>query len=155
MHQRSVIKRQCSFCTQWQRAWITPHTHTLGRSSYGSMGSMEPPFREIDQLTQHRSRTRQNSGQLTYNFSGGSRGANLFSGVLSPSRISLSVTQSDLHLNAGPCSTWPSSEEEETACLWSSWRSRRYSMFSLMAEQNSSVWGSQRINVLWHDLKIP
>ena len=55
---------------------------------------MEPPFREIDQLTQHRSRTRQNSGQLTYNFSGGSRGANLFSGVLSPSRISLSVTQS-------------------------------------------------------------
>ena len=36
---------------------------------------MEPPFREIDQLTQHHSRTRKNSGQLTYNFSGGSRGA--------------------------------------------------------------------------------
>ena len=35
---------------------------------------MEPPFREIDQLTQHHSRTRQNSRQLTYNFSGGSRG---------------------------------------------------------------------------------
>ena len=35
---------------------------------------MEPPFREIDQLTQHHSRTRKNNGQLTYNFSGGSRG---------------------------------------------------------------------------------
>ena len=36
---------------------------------------MEPPFREVDQLTQHHSRARQNSGQLTYNLSGGSRGA--------------------------------------------------------------------------------
>ena len=45
-----------------------------GGSSYGSKGSMEPPFREGDQLTQHHSRTRKNSGQLPYNFSGGSRG---------------------------------------------------------------------------------
>ena len=45
-----------------------------GGSSYGSKGFMEPPFREIDQLTQHHSRTRKNSGQLTYNSSGGSRG---------------------------------------------------------------------------------
>ena len=32
---------------------------------------MEPPFRE---LTQHHSKTRKHSGQLTYNFSDGSRG---------------------------------------------------------------------------------
>ena len=36
---------------------------------------MEPPFCEINQLTQHHSRTRKNSCQLTYNFSGRSKGA--------------------------------------------------------------------------------
>ena len=55
-----------------------------GGSSYGSKGSMEPPFREIDQLTQHHSRTRKNSGG-SRGVIQGCKGTPLFSCVLSPS----------------------------------------------------------------------